>query len=134
MTKSAKGTVSKPGRNVRQKSGLNRAILNQGWGEFLFCLEYKLALKGGILERVSPQYTSQTCPICGHVSKDNRKTQSEFKCVHCGHTANADSNAAQNILLAGLASIAREANSTDGNTSQAVGSANPPKLICACAG
>ncbi|MDY5721346.1 MAG: hypothetical protein SPK55_02015, partial [Succinivibrio sp.] len=44
MTKSAKGTVSKPGRNVRQKSGLNRAILNQGWGEFLFCLEYKLAL------------------------------------------------------------------------------------------
>ena len=65
MTKSAKGTVSKPGRNVRQKSGLNRAILNQGWGEFLFCLEYKLALKGGILERVSPQYTSQTCPICG---------------------------------------------------------------------
>ena len=134
MTKSAKGTVSKPGRNVRQKSGLNRAILNQGWGEFLFCLEYKLALKGGILERVSPQYTSQTCPICGHVSKDNRKTQAEFKCVHCGNTANADSNAAQNILLAGLASIAREANSTDGNTSQAVGSANPPKLICACAG
>ena len=80
MTKSAKGTVSKPGRNVRQKSGLNRAILNQGWGEFLFCLEYKLALKGGILERVSPQYTSQTCPKCGHTEKANRNKKIHLFC------------------------------------------------------
>lgn len=98
MTKSARGTTSKPGKNVKQKAGLNRAILMLGWGTFLRMLEYKLERKGGRLVRVSPKHTSQTCVKCGCVDAHNRPTQSKFKCVKCGYEANADVNAAQNIL------------------------------------
>src|SRR5690606_22032135 len=47
----------------------------------------------------NPAYSSQTCASCGHVAKENRKSQAEFECVECGHANNADINAAQNILL-----------------------------------
>ncbi|MHB1530366.1 MAG: zinc ribbon domain-containing protein, partial [Acidiferrobacteraceae bacterium] len=40
---------------------------------------------------------SRTCAECGHIDKRNRKTQSEFLCVACGHSSNADDNAARNI-------------------------------------
>ena len=46
---------------------------------------------------VNPAFTSQQCPICGHISKENRKTQEKFCCVNCGHTDNADFNASINI-------------------------------------
>ena len=46
---------------------------------------------------VQPEYTSQRCPNCGCVHKSNRKSQSEFKCVECGHEDNADANASVNI-------------------------------------
>ena len=49
MTKSAKGTVKNPGKNVKQKSGLNRSILEEAWGKFFKLLDYKLRLKGGKL-------------------------------------------------------------------------------------
>ena len=52
---------------------------------------------------VNPAYTSQRCSQCGHVSADNRTTQARFECVACGHADNADTNAAKNILAAGLA-------------------------------
>jgi putative transposase len=102
MTKSAKGTEEKPGKNVRAKSGLNRSILKNGWGMFFEMLDYKTARRGGRLVKVSPEYTSQTCNVCGHVSKENRKSQSRFKCEACGHTANADINAAKNIRDRGM--------------------------------
>ena len=57
MSKSAAGTQKTPGRNVRQKSGLNKAILDQGWGEFRRQLDYKLAWKGGDVIRCSRQHT-----------------------------------------------------------------------------
>lgn len=98
MSASAKGTVEEPGRKVRQKAGLNRAILDQGWGAFRTMLAYKLADRGGRLVEVPAAYTSQTCPVCGHVHPDNRKSQAAFLCVACGHAANADTNAAINIL------------------------------------
>ena len=98
MSSSAKGTVEKPGRNVKAKSGLNKAILDQGWGEFKRQLEYKTEWNGGIFMTVPPQYTSQTCPSCNHVSKDNRKTQSNFTCVECDYKENADVVGAINIL------------------------------------
>ena len=98
MSASAKGTVEEPGRKVRQKAGLNRAILDQGWGTFRTMLAYKLADRGGRLVEVPAAYTSQTCPVCGHVHPDNRKSQAAFLCVACGHAANADTNAAINIL------------------------------------
>lgn len=46
---------------------------------------------------VDPSYTSQTCPYCGHISRENRKMQETFSCIKCGHTNNADVNAAINI-------------------------------------
>ncbi|HIV15626.1 MAG TPA: transposase, partial [Candidatus Avisuccinivibrio pullicola] len=73
MTKSAKGTVQNPGVNVRAKSGLNRELLLRASGEAGRMLEYKLRLRGGLLIKVPPQYTSQKCSVCGHVSENNRK-------------------------------------------------------------
>ncbi|CAN7676632.1 transposase [Trinickia sp. LjRoot230] len=106
MSKSASGTVDAPGRNVRQKSGLNKAILDQGWGEFRRQLEYKTTWNGGYFVAIAPRNTSRTCPCCGHISADNRKTQAQFKCVACGHEANADHVGAINILAAGHAVLA----------------------------
>jgi putative transposase len=97
MTISAKGTIEEPGKNVAAKSGLNRRIQDQGWGEFDRQLAYKLAWLGGKLLRVDPRNTSRKCNACGHISKENRLTQESFLCVECGHAANADTNAAKNI-------------------------------------
>jgi putative transposase len=102
MTKSAKGTVENPGKNVRQKAGLNRAIQTQGWREFRRQLEYKLAWRGGWLIAVPPHNTSRTCPACGHVAAENRKTQAQFCCVECGFHENADVVGAINVLNRGL--------------------------------
>ena len=98
MSASAKGTAEQPGRKVKQKAGLNRAILDQGWSMFRAMLAYKLADRGGQLVEVPAAYTSQTCPVCGNVSAANRQSQAEFVCVACGNAANADTNAAINIL------------------------------------
>ena len=103
MSKSAKGTVEKPGKKVKQKSGLNRAILDQAWYEFRRQLEYKLRWRGGQLIPISPQYTSQCCPACGHTAKANRTTQALFACVKCGYTENADVVGAMNVLQRGRA-------------------------------
>ena len=102
MSKSASGTIEEPGRKVAQKSGLNRSILDQGWGEFRRQLEYKQGWRGGMVVYVDPKYTSQTCPICGHQAKENRLTQEEFRCLECFFEDNADSVASQNILSRGL--------------------------------
>ena len=104
---SAKGTIEAPGRNVRQKVGLSKAILDQGWYAFRRLLGYKLAWSGGILELVPPQHTSQTCPECGYVSKDNRRSQAVFRVEEYGFAGQADLVAAINILRrAGHARIA----------------------------
>jgi putative transposase len=101
MSRSSKGNSDKHGKMVKQKAGLNRAILDQGWGEFRRQLDYKLAWNGGILLAVPPHNTSRTCPSCAHVSKDNRLTQSRFLCVDCGYENNADVVGAINILERG---------------------------------
>ena len=101
MSKSAAGTAENPGKQVAQKSGLNKAILDQGWGEFRRQLDYKMAWKGGMLFAVPPHHTSQTCPCCGHVSQDNRQTQAQFACVECGYENNADEVGALNVLERG---------------------------------
>ena len=106
MSRSAAGTTGQPGRNVRAKSGLNRSILDQGWYEMRRQLEYKQLWRGGQVLTVSPAYTSQRCACCGHTAKENRLSQSRFKCLACGYTANADVNGARNILAAGHAVLA----------------------------
>jgi len=58
------------------------------------------AEKHGIRVHITPsQYTSMTCPKCGHISHDNRKTQEDFKCTQCGYEDNADHIASDNIEL-----------------------------------
>ncbi|EEO0260685.1 IS200/IS605 family element transposase accessory protein TnpB [Salmonella enterica] len=106
LSKSATGTLSQPGRNVRAKSGLNRSILDQGWYEMRRQLEYKQLWRGGQVLAVPPAYTSQHCACCGHTAKENRQSQSQFRCQACGYTANADVNGARNILAAGHAVLA----------------------------
>ena len=103
MTKSAKGTVAEPGTKVKQKAGLNREILKSGWGH----LETYLGYKAHALTRVPAHHTSQQCNRCGSIDKDNRKTQAQFKCVSCGHSGNADINAALNILASGIEASGR---------------------------
>jgi putative transposase len=106
MVKSAKGSKQKHGKNVKQKSGLNRSILAQGWGELIRQIEYKQEWQGGIVLKVNSKYTSQKCSNCGNIHKNNRQTQSKFICQSCGHIDHADFNAAKNILAAGLAVLA----------------------------
>ena len=106
MSKSASGNLNKPGRHVKAKSGLNRSILDQGWFEFRRQIEYKQVWRGGDVLAVPPQYTSQRCSCCGTVSKENRPSQAKFACIACGYQANADVNAAMNILAAGHAVLA----------------------------
>ena len=101
MSASAKGTADSPGRNVRQKASLNRGIQASAWGG----LERNLAYKAGRLLRVHPAHTSQTCNECGAVDSASRMSQSEFRCQACGHSANADVNAARNIRRQGLAQL-----------------------------
>ena len=103
MTRSAAGTVQNPGRNVAQKTGLNRGILTSGWGLLAGRLEQKAP---GRVEKVKAAYTSQTCNPCKHIAAQSRKSQATFVCVACGHSANADVNAARNIA-AGHAVTAR---------------------------
>jgi putative transposase len=102
MSKSAAGTLDNPGKNVRAKSGLNKSILDQGWFEFRRQLDYKLAWSGGLLITVPPQNTSRTCPCCGYVSADNRRTQTRFRCMECGFEEHADVVGAINILSRGM--------------------------------
>jgi putative transposase len=98
MTRSARGTAEQPGRNVRQKAGLNRSILAGGWGMFVRRLEDKAPWR---VEKVDPAFTSQTCAACGHIDPRNRENQA-FRCRSCGHQAHADVNAAQ-VIAAGRA-------------------------------
>ena len=109
MTASAAGTLQDPGSNVRQKAGLNRALLAQAFGEFRRQLTYKAAWSGARVIAVSPRHTSQRCARCGHTTANNRPSQAVFCCVGCGHQDHADHNAAINILAAGIAVSAQGA-------------------------
>jgi len=103
MTRSAKGTRGDPGRNVRQKTGLNRGILGSGWGQLVRRLEDKAP---GRVEKIRPAFTSQRCSACGHVDAKSRESQARCVCTACGFALHADVNAARNIA-AGHAVTAR---------------------------
>jgi putative transposase len=103
MTRSARGTPENPGRNVDAKAGLNRSILQSGWGLLVRRLEEKAV---GRVEKIKPHYTSQRCSVCGQVHRSSRESQAVFRCTACGYACNADVNAARNIA-AGHAVTAR---------------------------
>jgi putative transposase len=94
MTRSAGGTAGNPGQKVAAKSGLNRAILAQGWGLLVRRTRDKAP---GRVEMVRAAYTSLRCSACGSISRDSRDSQAGFCCVACGFTCNADINASINI-------------------------------------
>jgi transposase len=108
MTRSAQGTVAQPGRNVRQKSCLNREIMASGWGLLVRRLQDKAA---GRVEKINPHFTSQRCSACGHVDPKSRESQAHFRCTACSFACNADVNAAINIA-AGHAVTARGGDGT----------------------
>jgi transposase len=103
MTRSARGTIDIPGRNVAAKAGLNRGILASGWGLLVRRLEDKAP---GRVVKVNPAFTSQRCSACGQVDARSRESQAVFACTACGFACNADVNAAKNIA-AGHAVTAR---------------------------
>lgn len=115
MTRRAKPKPDpeKPGaflpNGAAAKTGLNRSILDAGWGVFLDVLRAKAESAGRVVVGVDPRFTSQTCAECGHVAAGNRVSQAVFRCLACGHEAHADVNAARNILRAGLALQAQAA-------------------------
>ncbi|MGW0557335.1 RNA-guided endonuclease InsQ/TnpB family protein [Streptomyces sp. NPDC002926] len=100
MVKSAKGTVGLPGKNVAQKSGLNRSITGEAWGRMVTMLTYKTARYGGTLHKVPAPNTSRRCSACGFITPGSREDQATFVCKNpdCGWSGNADHNAARNIL------------------------------------
>ena len=102
MTASAKGTIEAPGKNVRQKTGLNRSILASTWGQTKVFLQYKARRQGKLCIDVPPHYSSQGCAACGNIHKDNRLSQAEFVCQRCGNSDNADSNASKVIAQRGV--------------------------------
>lgn len=99
MTRSAKGTVEEPGRNVKAKSGLNRIVLNEGWAQLATFLDYKLEATGGQLVLVPAPYTSLRCHACRTITEGSRESQGRFLCKNpaCGWSGNADVNAAKNV-------------------------------------
>ncbi|SDT74998.1 putative transposase [Actinoplanes derwentensis] len=103
MTRSASGTADQPGTNVAQKTGLNRSILDAGWGVFLTVLRAKAESARRVVVEVNPANTSRTCPLCGHCARENRLTQADFRCMSCDYTDHADVVGAINVLRAGLA-------------------------------
>lgn len=99
MTASASGTIEKPGKNVAQKAGLNRAVLDVAFGTFRTQLEYKAAWYGSAVQVIDRYYpSSQTCSSCGE-RPDAKLTLSDrvYKCGHCHAVIDRDLNAAINI-------------------------------------
>ena len=86
------------------KAGLNRSILDAGWGQLANMIVYKAAEAGRRVVFAHPAHTSQTCSGCGHLHGTDRVSQARWTCCACGLDLNADVNAAINIALrAGLA-------------------------------
>lgn len=96
----------RPGRWLKNgqaaKCGLNHALRSASMGGLKQKIEYKSkrAYASSLL-LVNPAYTSQQCSRCGHTTRENRESQAVFHCHQCGHTMNADTNAAINILRKG---------------------------------
>lgn len=104
MAGSARGTTERPGRNVKAKAGLNRAVMDAALGEFRRQLEYKTTRAGTTLAVVDRWYpSSKTCSACGHLLSNLTLSVRHWTCPDCGTRHDRDHNAAKNILAAGRA-------------------------------
>lgn len=107
MTASASGTADDPGTNVRQKAGLNRAILDVGFSELQRQLIYKAHWAGRSTVKIDRWYpSSKRCSACGHTLKRLALSQRRWRCPECDTSHDRDLNAAKNILAAGKAVLA----------------------------
>ena len=109
MTRRPKAKKDELGRwipnGAATKAGLNRGILSSVWGQVVQYTEYKALRAGKLVVKVPFAYSSQECAACGYTHKDNRPTQAEFVCRRCGHTDNADHNAAIVIARRGVKKV-----------------------------
>ena len=107
MSASAKGSVETPGKQVQQKAGLNRAILDVGFGEIRRQILYKAQWSGRITVLIDRWYpSSKRCGACGHLHGNLRLSDRQWTCPECGTRHDRDLNAARNILAAGKAILA----------------------------
>ena len=103
MTRSAKGSVERPGRNVRAKAGLNRRLLDSAFGLLRQMIVAKAEEAARTVVEVDARFSSQTCARCGHVASESRRRR-RFNCVACGYANHADVNAA--LVIRGRAQLA----------------------------
>ncbi len=103
MTRSAKGSVEEPGRNVAAKAGLNRVVLDAGFGLLRQMIVAKAEEAARTVVEVDARFSSQECSQCGHIARESRRRR-RFGCVACGHAAHADVNAA--LVIRGRAQSA----------------------------
>lgn len=99
MTRSAKGTAEEPGRQMAQKAGLNREILDTAPGLFTSLLRYKVLETGGewVDAPTRQLKPSQRCPSCWRVEKKTL-SQRVHDCAHCGHKESRDTASARVVL------------------------------------
>jgi putative transposase len=107
MTRSARGTIEKPGANVRAKSGLNRSILDAGLAQFIRILTDKAESAGRLVVAVDPRGTSQECSDCGETVAKTLKQR--WHSCSCGAEYHRDHNAARNVLQRGVVVPLRQA-------------------------
>ena len=91
-------------KNVKRKSKFHHTVNNKmqywSYSRFVRKLECVCQERGITLEKVSPMYTSQTCPNCGLIHSTNRLGE-KFECIGCKYTADADWVGSVNILHKG---------------------------------
>ena len=100
ITKSTKGALAKPRRNLRQKAGLNRVLQDAALGRLISMIDYKAESAGGRMIKVDPRNTSRTCSNCGII--EATQAGRTFDRSQCGHVQHRDHNAAINIRLRGI--------------------------------
>ncbi len=114
---------------MKQKSGLNKSILNTSFYQITRFLEYKQQHNGKLfvkrnVTRFPPQYTSKTCHICGKYNHQLKLSHREYCCPMCGYTEHRDVNAAKNISRLGLKSLGLGTSLTDSKVQSLSSSTN----------
>jgi len=113
MMRSARGTLARPGRNVRAKAGLNRALIDAGFGLLRALIVAKAEEAGRTVVEVDSRYSSQECSRCGCVAAKSRRRR-RFGCIRCGFRCHADVNAA--LVIRGRAQYGAQSELSPGST------------------
>ena len=104
MSRSASGTIEEPGKNVAQKRGLNKSILDAAWGLLIWCITFKAESAGKWAVPVNPRGTSQMCSGCGEIVPKGL-SQRVHICPKCGLVIGRDHNSGINIKQLALSAL-----------------------------